>query len=256
MYGSYSSLYAQWCKCYDNNGIEVSILKKHVDFQDKTILDIGCGTGRFIFKVLPFAKHIVGVDNDPESIKVLNSILEHEYSVYKSNVDIYCQDIEGFQTTEDSIDIAVFTWSFYALSEKKAKIVIENLHSMLNKNGVIIILQPVGGEFERVMRCFFTEHENMDEYETALSNMNNVLSPFFAFVEKDQISSEFVVKDISFMAESLRMFATTEGGCLENELNSITKEAVQKVIKEYMRKDGFYHFSDEVEMYIFKKEQI
>ena len=253
MYGSYSSLYAQWCDCYDHNGTEISLLAKHVDFENKTILDIGCGTGRFIFKVLPFAAHIIGVDNDPESIKILNESLAEKYSKYKSKVEVCCQDIENYQTTTSSVDLAVFTWSFYALNKRQARTTILNLNSIIKKDGIIIVLQPVGGEFEKVMRYFFAEHENMDEYESALSNMNKVFSPFFSLKIKERLTSEFIVKDVAFMTEALKMFATTEGGCSKADIICINEQTVQQEINKYKFEDGYYHFSDEVDMFIYKR---
>lgn len=35
MYGKYSKLYAEWCECYDPNEIELSVIEKYFEVEDK-----------------------------------------------------------------------------------------------------------------------------------------------------------------------------------------------------------------------------
>ena len=69
----YSLLYDKWCECYDVNNEEMSILKDNVCIRNKTVLDIGCGTGRLTMRLAQEAKRVYGIDVDDYSINVLNN---------------------------------------------------------------------------------------------------------------------------------------------------------------------------------------
>lgn len=255
MYKNYSKLYSKWCDCYDPYGTEISIIKKYCSFDNKDILDIGCGTGRFMFRVLTMAKSIVGIDNDKESIDVLKQILKEKYTQYISKSKVYCCNIEDFPVVNDSIDLALFTWSFYALNKEQMVCSLNNIYSMLRNNGKLIILQPIGGDFEEVMRLFFNEHNDMDEYNNCLDIMNSVTSKNFTQIATDKIVSEFVLDDLNMFADSLKMFAITEGSCNKKEIEYITPQYIKPIIEKY-RIDKTYHFSDEVSVFIFEKKRV
>ena len=77
MEGFYASLYGTWVDSYDPEEKELSVIQKHVSLIGKRVLDIGCGTGRFLLRILPFVKEVIGIDSDHNSISVLKEKL-HE----------------------------------------------------------------------------------------------------------------------------------------------------------------------------------
>lgn len=252
MYGEYSDLYAKWCACYDPMCLEIEMLKQYCDFRNSSILDIGCGTGRFMFRVLPDVKCAVGVDIDSRSIAVLRRQLESKYSEYQSKVKLECCNIAQFSAQPDSFDFVFFTWSFYALNREEMIASLHKINSMLRKNGKMIILQPTGGEFEKVMRLFFAEHEDMDEYDTGLTLMNEVRPKSLDCVARVLIKSEFVVSDLTLFTDVLKMFAITEGGCTNEEIGHITPQYVVDMMTRYKRENA-YHMTDEVTGFVFRK---
>ena len=253
MYNQYSELYSKWCELYDPNNIELTIIEKYCSFKNQDVLDIGCGTGRFMFRILPLAKSILGVDNDEKSIAILNKILQEKYSKFITRAEVRCCNIEDLISAENSIDIAVFSWSFYALNKEQMVHSLKTIHSMLRKDGKLIILQPVGGAFEEIMRTFFNEHTDMDEYNDCLALMNEVTSSFTK-IATDYINSEFVVNDIIMLADALKMFALTEGNSTDKELQHITPNRLENMI-EKNKKDGAYHLNDEVAVFVFEKKR-
>lgn len=44
-------------------------IRSHVDFRDKSVLDLGCSGGYFSFSIASEAKQVLGVDGDPEVIR-------------------------------------------------------------------------------------------------------------------------------------------------------------------------------------------
>lgn len=255
MYGNYSELYAEWCECYDPKGIELSVIAKYFLVENRDILDVGCGTGRFMFRILPIVKSIIGIDNDANSIRILKKLLSEKYSQYSSKAVVYCENIEHCIIEKDIIDLAVFSWSFYALNKEQMQHSLANIYSMLREDGTLIILQPVGGEFEEIMRMFFEEHADMDEYNQALSFMNEVTAKSYLRIATDKIISEFVVKDLEMLCNALKMFAITEGASHEDALSKITLDKVQGRLKKLKQNDG-YHLSDEVDVFVYKKKML
>lgn len=253
MYGKYSKIYAEWCQYYDPNKIELTTIERYCSLQGKCILDIGCGTGRFLFRVLPIADNVIGIDYDREATDILKCILLERYREYFDKVSIYNSGIEAFDTYNGVVDVAVFSWSFYALDEKQMRKGLSNIHSILGDRGTLIILQPVGGQFEKVMRMFFEEHESMDEYSTALKRMYKVIDGLYIQIAKDRISSEFVFNDLNMLCDALRMFAITEGGCKEEDLSLITVNNIRDILEPYRRGEE-YHLDDWVDIFIFRKE--
>lgn len=196
---------------------------------------------------------VIGVDNDSEAINVLKNILLQQYGKYYAKVSIYDGGIETFHMHDGIIDLAVFSWSFYALDEEQMRKSLSNIHLLLKKNGILIILQPVGGQFEKIMRMFFEEHEDMDEYSVAFHRMRKVISELYVQIARDSIFSEFVFTDLNMMCEALKMFAVTEGGRKEEELPLITVEKIGELLVPY-KINGKYHLDDLADVFIFKKK--
>ena len=51
--------------------------KKGLDFKDMSVLDVGCGAGRFLIRFAPEAKEVIGIDISPEMIKRANAHIEN-----------------------------------------------------------------------------------------------------------------------------------------------------------------------------------
>ena len=253
MYGKYSEMYSRWCNYYDLENIEIQTIGKYVDFEGKDIFDIGCGTGRFLFRILPYVRSAIGIDNDEISIAVLNNLLSQKYKSYVPQTTIICSNIEDVQIPSESIDIAIFSWSLYALNKEQMAQAIRKVFDTLRANGKLIILQPIGGEFETVMRLFFREHEDEDEYRICIDNMNEIIPPFFNIITADKIVSHFVVPDLREFCEMLKMFAVTEGGCIPNELGHISMDALRDPMSSFKCEKGFC-LEDEVALFVYSKK--
>lgn len=253
MYGKYSKMYSQWCDYYDFENIEMQTIGKYVDIKGKDIMDIGCGTGRFLFRILPYVNSAIGIDNDESSITVLNDLLWQRYKNYVPQTKIVCSNIEDVQLPSESIDIAFFSWSLYALNKEQMNRAIRKVFDMLRVNGKLIILQPIGGEFETVMRQFFKEHEDEDEYRNCINNMNEIVPSFFDGVAVDKIVSHFIVPDLREFCEMLKMFAVTEGGCIPNELGHISMDVLRDHMSSFKREQGFC-LEDEVSLFVYNKK--
>lgn len=255
MYGEYSEKYSKWCSYYDSKNVEMDTIQKYISIKNKDVVDIGCGTGRLLFRMLPDVKTIIGIDNDEDSIRVLNEILAQKYAFYKPKTKIINSGIEDAYVGAESIDVAFFSWSLYALDKNHMKQAIRNVLKMLRDNGKLVILQPIGGEFESVMRLFFKDHTDKDEYKTCMNNMNELIPPYFELFVEDKIISDFIVPTLEEFCEMLKMFAVTEGGCNYKELEYIRAEILKEPMKRYRTLNG-YCLSDEVSLFIYTKKKL
>lgn len=255
MYGIYSEMYSKWCDYYDCDNIEMQTIGKYIDLNGKDIIDIGCGTGRFLFRILPYVNSAIGIDNDESSITVLNHLMRQRYESYVPQATIICSNIEDVQLPSKSIDIAFFSWSLYALNKEQMNLAIRKVFDMLRTNGKLIILQPIGGEFETVMRLFFKDHKDEDEYRNCIDNMNEVIPPLFNPIAADKIVSHFAVPDLSKFCEMLKMFAVTEGGCVPNELSHISVDALREPMSSFQNENVFC-LEDEVSLFVYSKKEV
>ena len=81
-----------------------------VDFDDKDVLEIGCGRGDFTFAYLKNAKSVLGVDPGAEAIKDLEA--RWSRTLQKTPADFRCGKIEDLALPEESFDRLVFSRSF------------------------------------------------------------------------------------------------------------------------------------------------
>jgi ubiquinone/menaquinone biosynthesis C-methylase UbiE len=81
-----------------------------VSFQDRDVLEVGCGDGRFTFEYLTDARSVLGIDPDAEAIEELKSQWSSEFP--KTAAEFRHAKIEDLTLPEASFDCVVFTRSF------------------------------------------------------------------------------------------------------------------------------------------------
>jgi len=103
----------------DDSVLEALICQKIADagirFTDKTILDIGCGTGAYTLRIAQHATHIDAVDISPEMLRILR---EDAGKIGLENISTHAQSWEAYPLPDTLYDIAVATM-FPALKEER-----------------------------------------------------------------------------------------------------------------------------------------
>lgn len=248
MYGQYSLLYDKWCACYDINNEEMSILKDNILIKNKTVLDIGCGTGRLTIRLAQEAKEVYGIDLDNYSIDVLNNKIADNRI---KNIKTYCKDIFEIDFPSKIFDIIVFSWSLYSLPNDGYSILFEKIHSWLSDGGKMLILQPENGEFEEVMRSVFVENQKHEEYDECLKFVDLLSEKLFVLDKEFLIHQYFVFDNLLFGVEAIKMFAVTEGE-YNNKIETIPTEPIMHSLKKYQVGDK-YVLDDYVKGFVFSK---
>ena len=122
----------------DNNSTHNKTIKKILldtigNYQDKTILDLGCGIGCFTLELANKAKKIVGIDI---SSKVINYAKENNL---KDNIEYYVHDITKLNDINESFDI-IFSDMVFNYIEDYDKL-LNDINQHLNKNGLLVFSQ-------------------------------------------------------------------------------------------------------------------
>lgn len=97
----------------------------------KSVLEIGCGTGRIAVRVAPLCAKFTGIDISPKTIQ------HAKVNLAKSkNVTLICDDFME-HSFASSFDIIYSSLTFFHFQEKQAAIY--KTASLLNKNGRFIL---------------------------------------------------------------------------------------------------------------------
>ena len=67
-----------------------------------TVLELGCGYGRIMRQLAPYAKKIAGVDTSPESLT-----LGHEFLNKLANCELVCADAASLPYSNESFDVVL-----------------------------------------------------------------------------------------------------------------------------------------------------
>lgn len=77
------------------------------DIKDKTILDVGTGTGRFVFEFVDRAAKAIGIDISERMIDIATSKVGR-----KSNVEFYVMDVRSLNFPENYFDMTISAGAF------------------------------------------------------------------------------------------------------------------------------------------------
>ena len=99
--------------------------------KDKSVLEIGIGTGRLALKISPECKTLVGIDISPKTINRAKDNLK-----YFKNVTLICDDFLSYNFNE-SFDVIYSSLTFMHIEDKQTAI--NKVASLLNKNGVFVL---------------------------------------------------------------------------------------------------------------------
>jgi SAM-dependent methyltransferase len=112
---------------------------------NKTILDLGCGDGFFSIALAQAgAKHVIGIDNAPEQIRLASEKAHPKNIIYQLG-DIYKDKLPA-----SDIILSPFVVN-YAQSIQDLKFLFKNIYQSLNKNGkvVLVVDLPTGKDLKK-----------------------------------------------------------------------------------------------------------
>ena len=123
----------------DPEGAEPRALHRLVDFQDKDILEIGCGDGRLTWRYADHAASVLAIDPKEGEIALAE---EHTPEHLRSTVKFQIADIATLAPPEAAFDIAIFSWPIRCIPSEGVADALDQLHRSLRPNGVVLDVHP------------------------------------------------------------------------------------------------------------------
>lgn len=136
----------------DENSFEANVLKTikdlHVDFKNKKVLDIGCGTGVYTLRIAKDALYVDGLDSSQEMLKLLN---EDAKTLNITNITTYLSTWDAYKLPKEIYDIAICTMS-PALKNS------EDFQKMNDSSKIRIYLGWAGKRESQILQELFEAH--------------------------------------------------------------------------------------------------
>jgi len=102
--------YARYSTCA--NSFEASVMevlnKLEIDFKNKSVLDVGCGTGVYTLKIAQLATSVIGIDFSKKMLEVLNGGAK---KLNIKNLKTYHSTWDDYDLNNQIYDIAICTMS-------------------------------------------------------------------------------------------------------------------------------------------------
>jgi ubiquinone/menaquinone biosynthesis C-methylase UbiE len=167
---------------------ELDIISKLTVVKDKTIIDVGCGTGGLVQKLAEQGAGVIGIDRHDMLVKAKNNQMQsicipaapHDSARaftprrMKTNTNELAQHIgsprrgvftaglgENLPFKNNSADIIIFFASFHHIPEQMMMQTLQETYRVLKAGGIGIFLEPIGreGSYFEIIRLVEDERD-------------------------------------------------------------------------------------------------
>ena len=154
------------------------------NIKTETILDAGCGTGKYTKLFSNISKNYIGIDKSQVQINTAKS---------KFNVNYITSDLNDIPLENKSINITICPWVLGTIPEEKRKEVIKEL-IRVTKNKIILIENLPNSDFE------YIRGHNLDgtteKYLSFLKNnkfkLHETINTYFKFETIEDVQNVFL----------------------------------------------------------------
>ena len=116
---------------------ELDIISRITVIKDKTIIDVGCGTGGLVRKLTTEGAKVIGIDSPDMLVKAKNN---QKQGIFTAGLG------ENLPFKNNIADIIIFFASFHHVPGAMMKQTLQETHRVLKTGGIGIFLEPVGRE--------------------------------------------------------------------------------------------------------------
>jgi ubiquinone/menaquinone biosynthesis C-methylase UbiE len=140
-----AGIYDLFSQAEDYPGKVFRVLKQVV--KGKVVLDVGCGTGKYLKLLAPCCKKIIGVDVSADQL----AIARREIGKL-TNVELIHAPADKIKLKSGTTEVVIGAWFLGSIvGIRRKKKILHKLESILNDTGTIYLIEnDVGSEFERI----------------------------------------------------------------------------------------------------------
>jgi ubiquinone/menaquinone biosynthesis C-methylase UbiE len=143
---------------------DLEIFSQITEIKEKTIIDVGCGTGGFVRELAAKGARVIGIDYLPMLTKSKNN----QPLLQKSTKDSQLHRLQKFfiagaaenlPLKDNYADIIVFFASFHHILETRMDQSLQETYRVLKTDGLAIFLEPIGqkGSYFEIVRLIEDE---------------------------------------------------------------------------------------------------
>ena len=92
----------------DADGVETGVIHDLVDFDGKTVIEVGCGDGRLTWRYATAAAAVLAVDVNENKIAAANDATPSDL---RGKVTFKAVDIIDLEAREESFDVAILSYA-------------------------------------------------------------------------------------------------------------------------------------------------
>lgn len=144
IYYAQAAVYEAFSAAEDAEGLVLAALLPAI--RGKTVLDLGCGTGKYTALLAPQAKHVTGLDAAPAQLDIAR-----ERTRNFTNVD-FIEGDAAEASLQRTYDVVLACWMLGTIAdEAKRGAILDRLDYNISFGGEIFLVENAeGSEFERI----------------------------------------------------------------------------------------------------------
>ncbi len=156
--------------------------------KDKTILDAGCGTGKYLNILENNGQKYIGIDLSSKQLEKAKAKATH------SNSTFICSNLSNISLEDNSVDLVVSCWVLGTIDLEERNKVIQELERVC-KGSIILVENSEGSEFETI-RGRDKDNRTRDYNNWILSNgfiLDTTIDTCFKFNSLEEAKECFLV---------------------------------------------------------------
>lgn len=156
----------------------------------KIVLDLGCGTGKFMQKFYNETTKYYGLDLSNKQLNIA------KMKINSNDVEFICCNAEDIPLPDNSIDVIISTWVLGTILEiDRRNKVLDEMKRVLKKDGNIYLVEnDIGGEFEEIRNRYPNIKRTKDYNDWIECNnfkVENKFKTYFQFSDCKEAKSVF-----------------------------------------------------------------